>query len=40
MAFCDTIKLEKGMYNISGKSFTAVLEDLDPSENYRSEERV
>lgn len=35
MAFCDTIKLEKGMYNISGKSFTAVLEDLDPSENYK-----
>ena len=35
MAFCDTIKLEKGMYNISGKSFTSVLEDLDPSENYK-----
>ena len=35
MAFCDTIKLEKGMYNISGKSFTTVLEDLDPSENYK-----
>ena len=35
MAFCDTIKLEKGMYNISGKSFTAVLEDLYPSENYK-----
>ena len=35
MAFCDTIELEKGMYNISGKSFTSVLEDLDPSENYK-----
>ncbi len=34
MAFCDSIKLEKGMYNVCGKSFTAVLEDMDPSENY------
>ncbi len=31
----DTIKLEKGMYRESGKSFTQVLEGLDPSENYR-----
>lgn len=35
MAFCDSIKLEKGMYKVGGKSFTKVLEDLDPSENYK-----
>lgn len=34
MAFYETIKLDKGMYGISGKSFTQVLEDLDPSRNY------
>lgn len=34
MAFYETIKLEKGMYGISGKSFTQVLEELDPSKNY------
>lgn len=28
------ISLEKGMYGIPGKSFTQVLEELDPSENY------
>lgn len=33
MAF-DTIRLEKGMYRESGKSFSQVLEGLDPSENY------
>ena len=33
MAF-DNLKLEKGMYRHSGKSFTQVLESLDPSENY------
>lgn len=33
MAF-DNIKLEKGLYT-TGKSFTAALETLDPSENYR-----
>ncbi len=31
----DTIRLEKGMYRESGKSFTQVLEGMDPSENYR-----
>ena len=31
----ETVNLEKGMYNESGKSFTQVLEKLDPSENYR-----
>ncbi len=35
MAFCDSIKLEKGMYSVSGKDFTRVLEELDPSENYK-----
>lgn len=34
MAF-DNIHLEKGMYRESGKSFTQVLEGLDPSEAYR-----
>ena len=35
MAYCDSIKLEKGMYSVSGKGFTQVLEELDPSENYK-----
>lgn len=30
----ETIKLEKGLYNMTGKSFTQALENLDPSENY------
>ncbi|HBB72431.1 MAG TPA: hypothetical protein DCZ71_07490 [Ruminococcus sp.] len=30
----NDIKLEKGLYNLSGKSFTAALEDLDPSSAY------
>lgn len=34
MAFYETIKLEKGMYGVTGKSFTQVLEELDPSSNY------
>ena len=33
MAF-DNIRIEKNMYNVPGKSFTQVLEELDPSENY------
>ena len=28
------ISLEKGMYGIPGKSFTDILEEMDPSENY------
>ena len=28
----DNLKLEKGMYNEAGKSFTQVLEAADPSE--------
>ena len=31
----EKLKLEKGMYRQAGKSFTQVLESLDPSENYR-----
>lgn len=31
----ENVKLEKGMYGQSGKSFTKVLEVLDPSEAYR-----
>lgn len=31
----ETVKLEKGMYRESGKSFSQVLESLDPSENYK-----
>ena len=31
----NDIKLDKGMYGEAGKSFTQVLEALDPSENYR-----
>ena len=31
----DNLRLEKGMYRQAGKSFTQVLEALDPSENYR-----
>ena len=27
----DTIKLEKSMYNLTGKSFSQALEELDPS---------
>ncbi len=34
MAF-DNIRLEKGMYRESGKTFAQVLEGLDPSENYK-----
>ncbi len=34
MAF-DNIHLEKGMYRQAGKSFTQVLESMDPSENYK-----
>ena len=31
----DNLKLEKGMYNHSGMSFSQVLEKADPSENYK-----
>lgn len=35
MSFYENIKLEKGMYTVGGKNFTAVLEEMDPSENYK-----
>lgn len=35
MANFKAIKLEKGMYGVSGKNFTKVLEELDPSINYK-----
>lgn len=35
MANFESIKLEKGMYGIKGKSMTDVLEEIDPSENYK-----
>ncbi len=31
----ENLKLEKGMYAVPGKSFTQVLESLDPNENYK-----
>ena len=31
----DTVKLEKGMYNQTGRTFTQVLEEQDPSEQYK-----
>ncbi|MBP3521232.1 MAG: phage major capsid protein, partial [Oscillospiraceae bacterium] len=31
----ENVKLEKGMYGVAGKSFTAVLEAEDPSERYK-----
>ena len=34
MAYYESVKLEKGMYCVPGKTFTQVLESLDPSENY------
>lgn len=36
MANYENIKLEKGMYQVWGKSLTDVLEELDPSENYEN----
>ncbi len=36
MAFYDNIKLEKGMYSNGMRSFTDILEELDPSENYKN----
>ena len=34
----ENIKLEKGMYAVFNKSFTEILEGLDPSEDYRGTE--
>ncbi|HJB12426.1 MAG TPA: phage major capsid protein [Candidatus Oscillibacter excrementigallinarum] len=33
--YFENIKLEKGMYGRSGRSFSQTLEELDPSEHYR-----
>ena len=33
--YYDNLRLDKGMYGESGKSFTQVLEAADPSESYR-----
>lgn len=38
MAFCDSIRLEKGMYTVGGKNFTQVLELVDPTVNYKGTE--
>ncbi len=35
MAYFDNIKLEKGMYGNSAKSFSTILEELDPSAEYK-----
>ena len=32
----ENLKLEKGMYSQSGRSFAQTLEALDPSENYKA----
>ena len=34
MSNFETIKLDKGLYTAS-KGFTAALEEIDPSENYK-----
>ena len=39
MSNYKNISLEKGMYGVKGKSFTDVLEELDPSENFSGKSR-
>ena len=34
----NNIKLEKGLYSITGKTFTQALAELDPDENYENTE--
>ena len=36
MELYKTINIDKNMYNRKGKSFSQVLEELDPSENYKN----
>lgn len=36
MANYDNLRLEKGMYQVAGKGFGRVLEELDPSESYKN----
>lgn len=38
MAGYESIKLEKGMYQVAGKGFTRVLEEMDPSVQYKNTE--
>ncbi len=38
MSYYDSVRLEKGMYGCAGKSFTQVLEELDPSGQYKGTE--
>ena len=38
MAYFDSVKLEKGMYHTPKKSFSQVLEELDPSQQYENSE--
>ena len=33
--FYDNLKLDKGMYQEAGRSFSQVLESMDPSERYK-----
>lgn len=33
----NSVRIEKGLYDLSGKSFSQALESLDPSENYTEE---
>ena len=35
MAGFESIALEKGMYTVPHKSFSRLLEEMDPSENYK-----
>lgn len=36
MDFYKSISIDKNMYNVKGKTLSAVLEELDPTENYRN----
>ena len=36
MEFYKTINIDKSMYNRKGKTFSQILEELDPTENYKN----
>ena len=36
MDFYKTLSIDKSMYNRKGKTFSQVLEELDPTENYKN----
>ena len=36
MELYKTINIDKNMYNRKGKTFSQVLEELDPSDNYKN----